>query len=194
MKKIITILLTSLMLSGCAEIAMDNNLYEYKKVQQSISLGDSKNKVLGTLIPIMQDLPEHWKRTAGQYLVNDDRYYVHYHRTSWVQDGAVTDDEFTPYVFKNDKLVAIGWQSLGGPKSFGNAAAASANQRAQSEALLQIGKDMRKTPSTTSSSSGMRYPLSSSYVSGMNRVCIYKLGGMVKTKTMNGISLCPMSY
>ena len=182
------------MLSGCAEIAMDNNLYEYKKVQQSISLGDSKNKVLGTLIPIMQDLPEDWKRTAEQYLVNDDRFYVHYQRTGWTSDNQLTDDELTPYVFKNDVLVSIGWQALGGVKTTGDAAAASANQRAQSEALLQIGKDMRKTPSTTSSSSGMRYPLSSSYVSGMNRVCIYKLGGMVKTKTMNGISLCPMSY
>jgi hypothetical protein len=50
------------------------------------------------------------------------------------------------------------------------------------------------TTTTTTSSSGPKYFLSSSYVSGMNRICIYKFGSAVKTKTMNGITLCPMSY
>ena len=148
MKKIITILLTSLMLSGCAEIAMDNNLSEYKKVQQSISLGDSKNKVLGTLIPIMQDLPEHWKRTAGQYLVNDDRFYVHYQRTGWVEDNMLTDDEFTPYVFADGTLVAIGWTVLGGAKSSGNASAAAALNQQRSQALMDLSESLRQ-PQTT---------------------------------------------
>ena len=36
-------------------------------------------------------------------------------------DGLTTDDEFTPYIFNNGKLVGIGWQVLGGPKSQGQA-------------------------------------------------------------------------
>ena len=156
MKKIIFILLTSLILSGCAEIAMDNNLYEYKKVQNNINLGDSKNVVLGTLLPLMQDLPSSWKRPADQYLVNDDKYYVHYHRTGWTSDGLLTDDELTPYVFKNNVLVSIGWQALGGVKTTGNAAAASANQRAQSEALIKMGQDMMKTPTPKTTTSTCR--------------------------------------
>ncbi len=35
--------------------------------------------------------------------------------------GFVTDDEFTPYIFNDGKLVAVGWQTLGGIKSQGQA-------------------------------------------------------------------------
>ena len=37
------------------------------------------------------------------------------------------------------------------------------------------------------------YFLESSYVSGTNRICIYKFGGNTATHTMNGIGLCPTS-
>ena len=30
-----------------------------------------------------------------------------------------TDDEFTPYIFEDGKLIAIGWHILGGPKTKG---------------------------------------------------------------------------
>ena len=156
MKRIISILLASLILSSCAEIAMDRNLYEYKNIQNQLNLGDSKSKILGKLEPLMTDLPSSWKRPSDQYMVDQDIFYIYYHRTSWTQDGAVTDDEFTPYVFKNDKLVAIGWQSLGGPKTVGNASAASANQRAQSEALIKMGQDMMKTPTPKTTTSTCR--------------------------------------
>tara|TARA_B100001093_G_scaffold512882_1_gene583620 strand:+ start:799 stop:1308 length:510 start_codon:yes stop_codon:yes gene_type:complete len=156
MRKLLVLLIFPIFIGGCAEIAMDNNLYEYKRVQHTISLGDSKNRVLGTLLPMMQDLPSNWKRPADQYLVNDDRYYVHYHRTGWTSDGLLTDDELTPYVFKNDVLVSIGWQALGGVKTTGNAAAASANQRAQSQALIDLGQEMLKTPTPSTTTSTCR--------------------------------------
>ena len=93
---------------------------------------------------------------AHKSLVNDDRYYVHYHRTGWTSDGLLTDDELTPYVFKNDVLVSIGWQALGGVKTTGNAAAASANQRAQSQALIDLGQEMLKTPTPSTTTSTCR--------------------------------------
>ena len=37
------------------------------------------------------------------------------------------------------------------------------------------------------------YYLSSSYVSGMNRICIYKFGSTTATHTINGIGFCPQS-
>jgi hypothetical protein len=156
MRKILVLLIFPIFIGGCAEIAMDSNLYEYRNMQNQLNLGDSKSKILSKLEPLMTDLPSSWKRPADQYMVDQDRYYVYYHRTSWTQDGAVTDDEFTPYVFKNDKLVAIGWQSLGGPKTVGNAAAASANQRAQSQALIDLGQEMLKTPTPSTTTSTCR--------------------------------------
>ena len=149
MKKIISIIISAFLLSGCAEIAMENSLGSYKQVESRISLGDSRYQVLGILNPIMQDLPSDWKKPADQYMIEGDNYYVHYQRTGWVSDGITTDDELTPYVFKNDKLVSIGWQALGGPKSTGNAAAAAANNAAQSQALINLGQDLMKTPSVT---------------------------------------------
>jgi len=40
-----------------------------------------------------------------------------YYRSGWQRDGIVTDDEFTPYIFNDGVLVAIGWTTLGGPKT-----------------------------------------------------------------------------
>lgn len=44
-----------------------------------------------------------------------------------------------------------------------------------------------------SSSPGMMYTLSDNYVSGMNRICIYKLGSQTATHTMKGIGMCPIT-
>ena len=40
---------------------------------------------------------------------------------------------------------------------------------------------------------GMTYYLTDNYMSGTNRICIYKLGGQVATHTINGIGMCPIS-
>jgi len=42
-----------------------------------------------------------------------------YFRSGWQSDGLTTDDEFTPYLFNDGKLVAVGWAVLGGAKSHG---------------------------------------------------------------------------
>ena len=45
---------------------------------------------------------------------------IHFARSRRIPDGRTTDDEFTPYVFEDDVLVAIGWTYLGGPKTIGS--------------------------------------------------------------------------
>jgi hypothetical protein len=42
-------------------------------------------------------------------------------RSARQPDGLTTDDEFTPYIFNDGRLVGIGWQVLGGPKTQGQA-------------------------------------------------------------------------
>jgi hypothetical protein len=44
-----------------------------------------------------------------------------YFRSGWQPDGLTTDDEFTPYLFNDGELVAVGWAILGGPKTQGQA-------------------------------------------------------------------------
>ena len=46
---------------------------------------------------------------------------------------------------------------------------------------------------TSGNNSGITYYLTDNYISGSNRICIYKLGGQVATHTINGIGLCPIS-
>jgi len=51
-----------------------------------------------------------------------------------------------------------------------------------------------QTNTSASTSSGPTYIFSSSYISGQNRICVYKFGTSEKIKTMAGIGLCPSKY
>ena len=55
------------------------------------------------------------------------------------------------------------------------------------------GRTGSNTRSDLDTSSGMMYMLSDHYVSGTNRICIYKLGSLTATHTIQGIGLCPIS-
>ena len=52
-------------------------------------------------------------------LVDGKSIVTFYCRTAWIEDGKMTDDEYTPFVFINNELSAIGWESLGGPQTRG---------------------------------------------------------------------------
>ncbi|HZT07813.1 MAG TPA: hypothetical protein VFC51_12335, partial [Chloroflexota bacterium] len=57
--------------------------------------------------------PEKFVNTEGKPVE------IYYFRSGWVADGRLTDDELTPYVFIEDKLVAVGWTGIGGPQTHG---------------------------------------------------------------------------
>ena len=96
-----------------------------RPIAPTINLGDDKNRTLSILVPLIQDLPANRKRPAEQFMKGDDRYYIYYHRTGWVSDDRLTDDELTPFVFKDNMLVSIGWTALGGPKVVSSGGSAS---------------------------------------------------------------------
>ena len=52
-------------------------------------------------------------------LVDGKSIVTYYCRIAWIEDGRMTDDEYTPFVFINNELSAIGWESLGGPQTRG---------------------------------------------------------------------------
>lgn len=105
--------------SGCARVEVEKSITSYKKVAHKIELGDSKEKVLSILLPTQKNIPSHAKKESEKYIKNNNLYEVFFVRSSIHADGLTTDDEFTPYVFKDNKLVAIGWSYLGGAKTQG---------------------------------------------------------------------------
>jgi hypothetical protein len=110
-----------LMLCGCG-LMIDKAISRHHEVAGQISLGDSKQKVLSVLQPIENDIPSAARRTSEAFLVADSqgkehRIEIYYFRSARYADEMLTDDEFTPYVFKDGYLVAIGWAYLGGPKT-----------------------------------------------------------------------------
>ncbi|MDC2969531.1 hypothetical protein OAY16_05620 [Candidatus Pelagibacter sp.] len=134
-----------LLLAGCYA---DTAMIEYDNRKHQVRLGDNINKALPILNDIQSSVPSSWLRPAEQYLEGGKRFYIHYQRTGHTEDGLLTDDELTPYVFVDETLVAVGWAALGGPKTFGNAAAAAYNNQQRSKALLDLGNALSQ-PQTT---------------------------------------------
>jgi hypothetical protein len=114
-------ILFGFVISGCTTIQntatdtdrpllIDETISEFHNVADQIELGDSKEKVLSILKPHL--IPRQMKR-PDQYIKDDVRIEIYYFRTGQQPDGLTTDNEFTPYIFDNDQLIAIGWQYFG---------------------------------------------------------------------------------
>lgn len=112
---IVSALLVSL--TGCVITSINGSIREYNEHQGLVELGDSKSVVINKLKRASERLPEKLYRNPDKYKANGKYYEIIYYRSSWTSDGLNTDDEYTPYLFENNELIAIGWQTLGGPKS-----------------------------------------------------------------------------
>ncbi len=120
--KMLVALLVLLTVSACAGVQgvqIDMSISKYNAVADRVQLGDSRNKVLGILNPTQTGIPQINRKNPDKYIKNNVLVEIDYFRTGLQPDGLTTDDEFTPYLFNDGKLVAIGWQVLGGPKSVG---------------------------------------------------------------------------
>ena len=153
MKNILIATVCCLFLTGCYETTSHYQLQDQIRysasVTSNVSLGQSRSQVLNILLPAENNLnPMFGKKQAEQYVKDGKNYYIHFHRTGWVSDGRSTDDEFTPYVFENDKLIAIGWSHLGGAEivssgNVGMGGVVTINDPVRdSNALMQQGQKM----------------------------------------------------
>ncbi len=107
--------LAVILLAGCWT---PQSIARYYEIAPLISLGDSRDTVLQMLKPTEREWdPTIKRRQPEQYSSGGKAIYVYYARSAVFNDGITTDDEFTPYVFEDDELVAIGWEYLGGPKT-----------------------------------------------------------------------------
>ena len=109
-------------LSGCGVVSkrqLYQGIEQYGAVSNSITLGESKSNVLAVLLPTQSEIGQRFLRIADKHMENNIKVEIYYMRSSWTSDGLLTDDEFTPYVFNDGVLTAIGWSTLGGPKTRG---------------------------------------------------------------------------
>ncbi len=122
MKKTLLIIGISVLTSGCiSQVGIMSAISKYGSSASQIDLGDSKEKVLSILLPTQEDLGKSKRKSPEKFLMNGKRVDIYFFRSSWHSDGITTDDEFTPYTFINDELVAVGWSALGGAKTQGQA-------------------------------------------------------------------------
>ena len=128
-KTIVCAFLLTTSLLGCAVIRdqqlalrnqqlssnIDNAIRAYEQVAPTIELRASKENVLAVLTPTQESLDPELRKESDRYLDGESRVEIYYFRSRRIPDMRTTDDEFTPYIFVNDQLVAVGWAALGGP-------------------------------------------------------------------------------
>ncbi|MDA9917514.1 hypothetical protein N9E05_06220 [Gammaproteobacteria bacterium] len=88
-----------------------------------------------------------------------------------------------PVLEKRRKQIALG-QAL---MAFGNSI------KSNSPSITPSLNTLPNYSNNNTAKTGLIYFLSTNYVSGLNRICIYKNGGMTATHTMSGIGMCPMT-
>ena len=108
-------------ITGCATVISPYQLTvdDYMLAAPKVSLDMTKSQVVEILQPSQQRLKNTEIKQPDMYKKNDVLVEILYFRSGWQSDGLTTDDEFTPYLFNDGKLVAVGWAVLGGAKSQG---------------------------------------------------------------------------
>lgn len=119
-----TILALMAVMPSCAGSVyqIDSAARKFRELQPSLELGMSKGDVLTLVLPLNEKLDNSTSMAPEMYVDSQGRNIeIHFARSSRQADGLTTQDEFTPLVFTDNVLTAIGWASLGGPKTGGQA-------------------------------------------------------------------------
>ena len=111
-----TVLMVFGFLCGCSN-PIGTAISRYHAARPQIQLGMSKDQVLKILEPTQQTLSLRQSRAPEQYTQDGVHVEIHFFRSHANYDKILTDDEFTPYIFQDGKLQAIGWTAIGGPKT-----------------------------------------------------------------------------
>lgn len=104
--------------AGCVS-PIEVAVREYVTVADQVRLGATEAEVRAVLDPPQARLAVTERRRPDQYVQDGTNVTIYFARSGYQMDGLNTDDEFTPYVFRNGRLEAIGWTALGGPKTQG---------------------------------------------------------------------------
>jgi len=110
----------AVVVTGCVSV-IDVAVKDHAVVADRIELGQSVDDVLQVLEPTQLALPAVARKHPDRYVKKGEEFFIYYARSGNQRDGLTTDDEFTPYLFIDGQLKAIGWVTLGGPKTHGQA-------------------------------------------------------------------------
>jgi len=111
------LLACAMCLASCAT-SLNRSIDAHLSAAKQIQVGDSKERVLSILEPTRCKQKSTCYKTPDIYRDEKNRLVeIYFYRCLWSGDSTITDDEWTPYMFVEGKLVSIGWTALGGPKS-----------------------------------------------------------------------------
>ena len=114
MKRLLVIMLTCLLLSGCATV--DSIRADNRQNLIKLSMGMSKAEVLNTMgtKTIWAEGTTINNPYRSETLQGKDKTLevLYYYTDIKRADGAITDDELTPIVFDNGKVIGWGWSFL----------------------------------------------------------------------------------
>jgi len=88
---------------------------KYRTVADQVKLGDSKQQALAILNPTHEGLPVSLLKESENYLKDGVIVDIYYARSgpyppTYSPQRLRADEDFTPYVFHDGILVAIGWE------------------------------------------------------------------------------------
>ena len=110
LSRLLAVIAACVSIVGCAPTAVTQQaVTDYQTVASQISIGDAKEYVLSALHTSQQAIPAQFKKPSEQYLSYGEQVEIHFVRTALTSGVENADDDFTPYVFKNDVLVSVGW-------------------------------------------------------------------------------------
>ena len=116
---VVGVLVATSVFAGCASMdsTVRRTVDDYVAVAPNVNLGMTKAQVVELLQPSQSRLHNTDKRQPDLFRKEGVLVEILYFRSGWQNnEGFTTDDEFTPYVFKDGTLAAVGWITLGGPR------------------------------------------------------------------------------
>ena len=113
---VLTIGLT-LFMAACGTVDSSTNRAaadHHTAASPSATIGMTEEAFLALMAPALE--PDRESERSDQYTRGGRTFKVYYPRSAVIADGALTDDEVTPYFFLDSLLVAVGWDFMGGPR------------------------------------------------------------------------------
>lgn len=98
-------------LTGC----VSRSVRRYQRISNDIQLGSRIDETLPILIETKRGLPSREDKEDVRYIDDEgNEIYIFFARSSnqRLDDLPILDIEFTPIIFYNSVLVAMGWESL----------------------------------------------------------------------------------
>lgn len=101
-------------LFGCASNEIDSAIAYHNQAAAMVQMGMSEEAFLQLMNPAM--IQNESERNPKRFSHENRVYVTYFIRNQRIADDLYTDDEYQPYTFGDGRLVAIGWDAIGGMK------------------------------------------------------------------------------